>query len=311
MPSSRPSLSANRSTSRRKRSKPLACSSKAARSFAPLAPCRTFPCYASAPGVAIGSEDFRNDIIARGGSPLENLFIVDNVEIPNINTFANFASAGGITSIFDANLIQDVTFSPAATPCTVRQPALERAADRAEGRQPREFGGRATVGFAGWSRARRPDQEAARLLIVSARRSFLDLFTNDVGFGGVPKVHTFSGKALYDLSPKDRIWGVNISGVDSIRLGLTEDSDLTEELSALDIRYQGWRSASGFNWQHLFGSQGVGLLGITHSGSARRVDRESCSRTGSPTLPPRRRRDRKRSSHVSGQLPRGRNDPQI
>jgi hypothetical protein len=47
------------------------------------------------PGVVIGSNDFRNDIIVRGGSPLENLFIVDNIEIPNINSFANFASAGG------------------------------------------------------------------------------------------------------------------------------------------------------------------------------------------------------------------------
>jgi hypothetical protein len=41
------------------------------------------------PGVVIGTNDFRNDIIVRGGSPLENLFVVDNVEIPNINAFAN------------------------------------------------------------------------------------------------------------------------------------------------------------------------------------------------------------------------------
>ena len=62
------------------------------------------------PGVVIGSNDFRNDIIVRGGSPLENLFVVDNIEIPNINAFANFASAGGTVSILDAELIQDVTF---------------------------------------------------------------------------------------------------------------------------------------------------------------------------------------------------------
>ena len=62
------------------------------------------------PGVAIGSDDFRNDIIVRGGSPLENLFVVDNVEVPNINTFASFASAGGTVSILDAELIQSATF---------------------------------------------------------------------------------------------------------------------------------------------------------------------------------------------------------
>ena len=62
------------------------------------------------PGVVIGTNDFRNDIIVRGGSPLENLFLVDNVEIPNINAFANFASAGGTVSLLDAELLQDVTF---------------------------------------------------------------------------------------------------------------------------------------------------------------------------------------------------------
>jgi hypothetical protein len=62
------------------------------------------------PGVVFGANDFRNDLIVRGGSPLENLYIVDNVEIPNINTFANFASAGGTVSILDAQLVQDVTF---------------------------------------------------------------------------------------------------------------------------------------------------------------------------------------------------------
>jgi hypothetical protein len=42
----------------------------------------------SLPGVGVGSSSMRNDLIVRGGSPLENLFIVDNIEIPNINTSA-------------------------------------------------------------------------------------------------------------------------------------------------------------------------------------------------------------------------------
>ena len=71
----------------------------------------------SLPGVAIGADDFRNDIIVRGGSPLENLFIVDNIEVPNINTFANFASAGGTVGILDAALIQDVSF-PRGSNCS-------------------------------------------------------------------------------------------------------------------------------------------------------------------------------------------------
>ena len=64
---------------------------------------------------------------------------------------------------------------------------------------------------------------------------------------------------------RDRIWVVNIAGIDEIRLGLTESTDLEDEIANFDIRYDGWRSATGFNWQRTFGSRGVGLLGITHS----------------------------------------------
>jgi hypothetical protein len=218
------------------------------------------------PGVAIGSDDFRNDLIVRGGSPLENLYIVDNIEIPNINTFANFASAGGTVSILDAQLVDNVTFLTGGYPAPFgnRTSSVLQIAQR-EGRRDRTAGW-ATVGFAGAGgivegpigRGRRGSW------VASARRSFLDLVTSDVGIGGVPVTYTLNAKRGYDLSPRDRIWAVNVTGVDDVRLGLTETSDLEEELSNLDIRYSGWRSASGVNWQRVSRS-GVSLLGVTHS----------------------------------------------
>ncbi len=235
------------------------------------------------PGVAIGSDDFRNDIIVRGGSPLENLFVVDNIEIPNINSFANFASAGGTVSILDAGLIQDVTFLTGGYPAPYinRVSSVLQVAQREGSRE--KFGGRATLGFAGAGTILEgPIKKDKGSWIVSARRSFLDLFTNDVGFGGVPVLYTFNAKALYDLTPRDRIWGVTISGVDKIRLGATEDSDPEEEISNFDIRYNGWRSATGFNWQRLFGTRGVGLLGVTHSEARLTTSVRDLIRSGRP-----------------------------
>jgi hypothetical protein len=84
----------------------------------------------------------------------------------------------------------------------------------------------------------------------------------------VPVLYTLNAKAVYDLSPRDRVWAVNVSGWDNIRLGYTADSELDEELSTLDIRYDGWRAASGVNWQRIFGSRGVGLLGVSHSAAS-------------------------------------------
>jgi len=221
------------------------------------------------PGIAIGSDDFRNDIIVRGGSPLENLFIVDNIEIPNINAFANFASAGGTVSLLDAALIQDVTFLTGGYPA----PFINRTSGvlqitQREGDRER-FRGRATLGFAGAGTILEgPIRKGKGSWVVSARRSFLDLFTDNIGFGGVPVAYTYNAKAVYDLGPRDRIWVANVSGNDRIRLGLAEgNQDKTEEINNFDIRYDGWRAATGFNWQRLFGERGVGLLGVTHSES--------------------------------------------
>jgi outer membrane receptor protein involved in Fe transport len=221
------------------------------------------------PGVAIGTNDFRNDLIVRGGSPLENLYIVDNIELPNINTFATFASAGGTVSMVDAAVIQDVTFLTGGYPAPygTRTSSVMQITQR-EGDRTR-VGGRATVGFAGAGAVVEGPLGTARggSWIVSARRSFLDLVTDDVGVGGVPITYTLNAKATYDLSSRDRVWLLNVSGIDDLRLGLTEDSDLTSELSTLDIRYGGSRSATGVNWQRTFG-RGVGLLGLTHSRAA-------------------------------------------
>jgi outer membrane receptor protein involved in Fe transport len=220
----------------------------------------------SLPGVVIGTNDFRNDIIVRGGSPLENLFIVDNIEIPNINTFANFASAGGTVSILDAELLQDVTFLTGGYPAPyINRTSSVLQVTQREGNR-KEFGGWATLGFAGAGTILEgPVNGGKGSWIVSARRSFLDVFTDDIGVGGVPVLYTLNAKGVYDLTPRDRVWVVNVSGWDNIRLGYRDDEVPEDELSTLDIRYDGWRSATGFNWQRLFGARGVGLLGVTHS----------------------------------------------
>lgn len=221
----------------------------------------------SLPGVVIGTDDFRNDLIVRGGSPLENLYIVDNVEIPNINTFATFASAGGTVSMLDAALIEDVTFLTGGYSAAYgnRTSSVLQITQR-EGSRARPSG-RATLGFAGVGGVVEGPLGSGGTgsWIVSVRRSVLDLFTDDVGIGGVPVLYTLNGKLVHDVSPRDRVWLVNIAGVDEIRLGLTNDSDPFDEISNLDIRYDGQRSASGFNWQRLFGTRGVGLFGLTYS----------------------------------------------
>ncbi len=219
----------------------------------------------SLPGVTFGADDFRNDIIVRGGSPLENLYVVDNIEIPNINNFASFASSGGVVSMLDSALIQDVNFLSGGYPAPYinRLSSVLQVSQREGARDA--FHGRATVGFAGAGGILEgPINKGKGSWVVSARRSFLDLFTDDIGFGGVPVNYSFNAKILYDLTPNDRIWVANISGFDEVRIR-PDPADEEQQTNRYNINYDGWRTATGFNWQRVFAANGVGLLGVTHS----------------------------------------------
>jgi hypothetical protein len=91
-------------------------------------------------------------------------------------------------------------------------------AQREGSREPDSRTGDRWICRCGWG-AGGATQEGPGSWIVSARRSFIDLFTSDIGIGGTPVNYSFNGKVIYDLSPRDRVWGSVSAGVDRIRLG--------------------------------------------------------------------------------------------
>ncbi len=111
-------------------------------------PCRTFALVQGLPGV-VSAPTTSATTSSSVAEPLENLFVVDNVEIPNINAFANFASAGGTVSLLDAELLQDVTFLTGGYPAPFinRTSSVLQVTQREGSRK--QFGGWATLGFAG------------------------------------------------------------------------------------------------------------------------------------------------------------------
>ena len=69
----------------------------------------------SLPGV-ISVPGFRNDVVIRGGSPSENKFYLDGIEIPIINHFQTQGSTGGPVGLLNVNFIKEVNFYTGAFP---------------------------------------------------------------------------------------------------------------------------------------------------------------------------------------------------
>ena len=58
----------------------------------------------------VTATDQNNEIIVRGGGPGENLFIVDNLEIPNPNHFGEVGTGGGPVNILNTEFVEKVDF---------------------------------------------------------------------------------------------------------------------------------------------------------------------------------------------------------
>jgi outer membrane receptor for ferrienterochelin and colicin len=63
----------------------------------------------SMPGIT-GMGDENTDLMVRGGSPLENGFFIDNIEVPYISHLPRIGSTGGVISGLNQDLIQNIDF---------------------------------------------------------------------------------------------------------------------------------------------------------------------------------------------------------
>lgn len=216
------------------------------------------------PGVVFGGNDFVNDLIVRGGHPQENLYIVDNVEVPHINHFATLVTTGGVVGQFNSELLEGVTFLTGGFPAAYnnRLSSVLQLTQREGSREG--VRGQATAGWAGAGGVVEGPLGKKGSWIVSARRSMWDAFTKDLGFGGVPIYTNFQSKVVYDLNASNRLWFSSIGGRDNVSVRPKADRKM-QEADPYNVDARGWRNGAGLNWQQLLGVRGVGLLGLSHS----------------------------------------------
>lgn len=155
----------------------------------------------SLPGVASVAA-FRNDLIVRGGSPNENRFFLDGIEVPNINHFATQGASGGPVGMLNVDFISDVDFYSGAFPSN-RGNALSSVLDLKfkDGRSDK-----AGVAFAlgATDLATTFDGPISKnsSLIASYRRSYLQFLFSAIGLPFLPTYNDFQFK--YKIKPDNK-----------------------------------------------------------------------------------------------------------
>jgi len=204
------------------------------------------------PGVATAT-DSRNDLIVRGGSPIENFIMIDGIEVPNINHFGTQGATGGPIGMINVDFLQDVTFSAGGFPVKYGDRLSSIMDIQYRDGDKHNFTGKFDLGLAGAGFILEgPIQEGKSSYIVSARKSYLDLILSSTGLTAVPNYTNFNLKATYDLSASHKLAVIGLGGIDRIEFKGAEDED---DPSNDHIQYKAWQSVIGLSHKWLVGKQ--------------------------------------------------------
>ncbi len=206
-----------------------------------------------APGVGVTS-GARNDLVIRGGAPFENLFVVDNIEVPNINHFGSQGSTGGPISLINIRFIENVTLSAggfgarfgdrasSATSLTLREGNRERIAGEVNVAATQV--GAVLEGPIGNNAS----------FFVNVRQSYLDLLFKAIGLSFIPAYTDATAKAVWRPTTRDAVSALVIGARGTVTFNNDSAEDRVSNAQVLAPAQDQY--FSGLTWKRLL-SNGV------------------------------------------------------
>ncbi len=240
------------------------------------------------PSVVSGN-DQDNEIIVRGGNPAENLFLIDNIEIPNPNHFGMQGSGGGPISMIDPLFLQEVDFYAGAFPARFGGKASSVMNIKLKEGSRDAFHAVMDMGMAGIGmNLNGPVNEGRGSYMFGAHKSYLDLIAGGIGLTAIPKYYSLQGKLVYDLNRSNKLIINGIYGNDKILI----KEDLSEE--ALDekrelVDFRGQTYAGGMSLKSIYNKNSYSLL--TLSGVGKIWDTDVNEKQGNISTPVYRQQD--------------------
>lgn len=199
------------------------------------------------PAVVSGSDQV-NEIIVRGGIPGENLFLMDNIEIPNPNHFGEQGTGGGPINMVNTFMVRQVDFYAGAFSAKYSDKASSVMDIKLREGGEERFKGEAEMGMAGaGSLVEGTVSSLNGSYLLSARKSFLDLIIKSTGLTAVPRYHNLQGKMIFNLNPANKLIVNGIYGADKINI--EDEGTGGYSRGAENVDYKGDQYAAGLTLQ--------------------------------------------------------------
>ncbi len=207
------------------------------------------------PGIGF-STAFRNDLIVRGGSPVENRFYIDDIEIPNINHFSTQGGSGGPVGVINVDFIREVNFYSSAFPAD-RGNTLSSAMDirLRDGRSDR-WGGTISLGItdAALSMESPIGKKKNVTFLASVRASYYNWFFKLIQVPIFPNYNDAQTKIKWKINQKNELEFISLTACDIFKLNLAANKTEAQQynLRVLPENNQ-WSYTNGIKYTHFAG----------------------------------------------------------
>jgi hypothetical protein len=203
------------------------------------------------PGVGVTNPN-RNDLIVRGGGPSENVFYLDEIEIPTINHFATQGSSGGTVGVINPDFVRDIDFYTGAFPAN-KGNALSSVMDikQKDGSKDR-LHSKLSVGASDAALTLDGPLGQNTTFIISARQSYLQFLFAAIGLPFLPTYNDFQVKVKTQIDKRNEITFLGIGAIDddALNLGIKNPTESQTYLLAYLPTYKQWNYTVGAVYKH-------------------------------------------------------------
>ena len=201
------------------------------------------------PGIAMNADQGRNDLLVRGGGPSENLYIVNNLEIPNINHFGSQGGGSGTLAFINLDFVESIDFSTGGFSARYGDKMSSvMELSLTEGRSDR-FGGKATISATRFGAHIEGPVTDRSNFIFSARKSYLDIIFKAAGLPFVPVYRDYNLIYTHHFENNDKLFFLSLLADDDIKK--FNDSEENRVFNAQVMNNEQLQFINGLNYRKL------------------------------------------------------------
>jgi hypothetical protein len=209
------------------------------------------------PGVGVTSGG-RNDLVVRGGAPYENLFLVDGIEVPNINHFGSQGSTGGPLSLVNVDFVQRTDFSAGGFSAKYGDRTASLTSISLREGETERLAGEVNLSGTGFGAILEGPMGQRTSFLLGARRSYLDLLFKAAGFSFIPAYVDIQLKTRTRLDENNTVSFVGIGAINTVEF-VNDDADARYDNSRI-LAPEQRQYFGGLIWKRLVRD---GLLSVT------------------------------------------------